>query len=138
MAYSVSLIPLERCYAEWQNARVFLEPAIERSGGRWRNEYVFAALIMGRHQLWEIHDEEGIVSAFTTEFCHYPEKKTLAIHFLGGKGMEDFYADLSETVTKYAREAGCDAIECNARSGFWTWFKHDGFDKVSVFYEKAL
>jgi hypothetical protein len=38
----------------------------------------------------------------------------------------------------YARAHNCDGIECNARFGFWKWFKQDGFEKASCFYEKML
>jgi len=115
-----------------------LTPAIEESAGRWKPEYVFAAIIGGSQTLWVILDADDIVAAFTTEICNYPERRMICIHYLGGQGFDDWYPDMLREVTEYGRAAGCDGIECNARFGFWKWFKHDGFQKKSCFYEKKI
>jgi hypothetical protein len=115
-----------------------LEPAIAESNGRWKAEYVFAGLVAGQQHLWVILDADDIVAAFVTEFTHYPERKLICIHFLGGQGFDDWYPDMLREVTEFAKTAGCDGIECNARFGFWKWFQHDGFIRKSCFYEKKL
>jgi len=115
-----------------------LEPAIAESNGRWQPEYVFAALIGGAQTLWMVLDADDIVAAFTTEICSYPERKLIAVHYLGGQGFDDWYPDMLKAVTEFGQAAGCDGIECNARFGFWKWFKNDGFIRKSVFYEKKI
>ena len=123
----------------WKAAKAHLEPAIDASNGRWRPEYVLASLVLNEQTLWLILNENNdCVGAATTQCINYPEKRMLAIHYLGGDGFDDWYISLLDTLTNYGREQACDAIECNARFGFWKWFKNDGFKKASVFYEKEL
>ena len=139
MTHTVFFVPQDHCRAVWPRVRELLEPAIAASNGRWRSEYVLSALVLGEQNLWTVVDEEGEAEgAATTQIVQYPERRMLAIHFLGGEGFDDWYPQLLETLTDYATKAGCDAIECNARFGFWKWFKDDGFEKTSCFYEKEL
>ena len=74
----------------------------------------------------------------TTEVTHYPARTMLSMHFLGGEGFDDWYGDMLDSLTRYAKDAGCDGIEGIARFGFWKWLKDDGFNKTSAFYEKDL
>ena len=100
---------------------------------------MLAALVTGRQTLWVISlEDEEIVGALTTEIIRYPEKNMVMIHFLGGHGMDEWYQDMSDAISDYAAHTGCEGIECIARSGFWKWFKPDGFERTAVFYEKVV
>ncbi len=132
---TVTPVHIEDCYALWKDVRSLLEPAIKGSGGRWQNEYVFAALITGQHKLWTVLDDDDLIAAFTTEILDYPEKRMLAIHFLGGDSFDKWYPTWFKAVTTHGKQHGCEGIESNARAGFWRWLKLDGWKRTSVFYE---
>lgn len=136
--YRVQHVRQEDCYWLWQQVRDLLAPAIEESNGRWKPEYVFAALVAGRQTLWVVLQDEKIVAAYTTEISNYPERRLINVHYLGGHGFDDWYRLMLEAVTEAGRALGCDGIEMNARFGFWKWLKNDGFDKKSCFYEKKI
>ncbi len=137
--YEVIRVHPDKYYSAWKTVRKLLEPAIKESGGRWQNEYVFAALVTRRQDLWVIVENNAeTVAAFTTEIAAYPEKKMVAIHFLGGQGFNEWYPNMLKAVSEFGKQAGCDGIECLARSGFWKWFKQDGWERRSVFYEIAI
>jgi hypothetical protein len=139
MSFLVTRIEKEYTTAAWHRVKEHLKPAIERSKGRWEPEYVLAALVTGRHNLWIVTNEYRlVVGAITTEVIYYPEKRMLMIHFLGGKGMDEWYVDMSDAMTRHAIKSGCTGIECIARSGFWKWFQTDGFKRTAVFYEKTV
>jgi hypothetical protein len=140
MSHYVTRIEKEYVIPAWHRVKEHLKPAIKRSKGRWEPEYVLAALVTGRHNLWVVTEGTGneVVGAITTEVIYYPEKRMLMIHFLGGKGMDKWYVDMSDAMSEHARESGCTGIECIARSGFWKWFQNDGFEKTAVFYEKSI
>lgn len=135
---NIVCIPTQEVRNVWGGVKGLLAPAIERSHGRWTSEYVLAALVLGEQTLWVAIDENEVVGACTVQIATYPERKMLAIHFLGGKDFYFWYEDMLEALTKYGRNAGCAAIECNARHGFWKYFKRDGFERASTFYEKDL
>lgn len=137
--YSYRIIQPGECRAVWPKVKELLLPAILATGGRWEPEYVLAGLVLGEQTLWAYLDEKGVpVGAATTEIVNYPAKRMLAIHFLGGHDMNEWYRVMSDAFTDFARLSGCAGIECNARFGFWKWFKDDGFIKSSMFYEKVI
>jgi hypothetical protein len=135
----IYFIPHDHARAVWPRVKEHLLPAIKQSNGRWTPEYVLAGLVTGEQTLWTAVDDDGeCVGATTTEIIQYPEKRYVALHFLGGIDFGNWYKELLEVITLYATDSQCDGIECNARFGFWTHFKHDGFKRKSVFYEKEL
>ena len=137
--YTIALVPPERVREAWRQARPHLQDAIDLSHGRWTSDYVLAALVLNEQQLWVVLDPKGNVDgAITSQVARYPEKTMLSIHFLGGTNWDDWYQYLLDTMTRYAKDSGCDGIECVARLGFWKWFQRDGFTKNSVFYEKTV
>lgn len=131
-------VPPESAKDYWRHVRHYLTPAIDRSGGRWLPEYVLANLVLGYQTLWVATMDEEIVGALTTEVMRYPERTNLAVHFLGGEQFDAWFPKLTAVVTAYAKSIGCESIECAARSGFWKWFKEDGFEREAVLYEKKL
>jgi hypothetical protein len=134
----ISLVPLEHASTAWNQARHWLEPAIERCNGRWTMEHLCAAVMMGNTQLWVAFDDDKVWGAVTTEVTRYPARTMLSMHFLGGERFDDWYVDMLKNLSRYAKDVGCDGLEGVARFGFWKWLKQDDFVKSSVFYEKDL
>jgi len=136
--YEIFLVPANQCRVVWKDVRDLLKPAVERSCGRWNLEYILAALVLNEQQLWVVALKGVPVGTFTTEINFYPQKKVLAIHFLGGSDFVEWFPPALTKVEKFAQENGCVGIECNARFGFWKWFEPENFRKISTFYEKDI
>jgi len=139
MTHTITIVPPTHVRSVWKKARALLQPAIDLSHGRWTPDYVLVALALGEHNLWVVVDDDGeMIGALTTQVVTYPELTMLAIHFLGGTSFDDWYSDMLATLSRYASDAGCAGLEAMARFGFWKWFKDDGWEKTSAFYEKML
>jgi hypothetical protein len=139
MSYKVTAVSREHVRNIWKHAKPWLQPAVEMSGGRWTIDYILAALVLGEQTLWVVLDDDGkIVGAATTELVSYPEITSIAVHFLGGENFEDFWHDLFIAMRDLGISRGCKMIECNARFGFWKWFKKEGMHKTSAFYELRI
>lgn len=137
--YTVAMIPPDRIREVWGTAKRYLQKAIDCSQGRWTSDYVLASLVLGEQSLWMVTDSNNnFVGAVTSQIAHYPNKKMLAIHFLGGRDFGGWYDYLLDTMTRFAKDMNCDGIEALARQGFWKWFQQDGFVKDSAFYEKSI
>ncbi len=137
-AYRINLIPAQFCVDVWPDIRGYLQPAVERSGGRWTMEHILSGLLLGQQGLWVIKNNNTVAGVLTTEIVNYPAKKMLAIHFLGGEQIDAWYWVMSDALVQHAQRCGCAGIETSARAGFWKWFKQDGFVKSSVFYERSV
>ena len=134
----ITCVPTSEVRSVWSMVRHHLIPAIDLSGGRWTAEYVLAALALGEQTLWVATSDNGVVGAATVQIISYPERKNVAIHFLGGNDFDTWYSKMLSDLEEYGKAFGCNAIECNARHGFWKFFKEDGFMKSSTFYEKVI
>lgn len=138
-SYTVCLVPPKRCRKEWSRVRKLLIPAIERTNGRWNEAFVLASLVLNEQSLWIVlDDDKEVVGAVTTEIIEYPLKRVFALNFTGGTDWEEWNPEAFLIFNKFAVEAGCDLIEFTARAGFWKWFKEDGFERTSSFYEKRI
>lgn len=137
--YRFTLIPVDQCVVVWKDVRDLLEPAVERSHGRWTMEYLLAALCTGQQNLWVAYDEEGYIrGVLTTQIVFYPGSKYLAVQFLGGTDFSEWKDGILSLVERYAGDCGCNGVETVARFGFWPFIKERGYKRSYVTYELDL
>jgi hypothetical protein len=134
--YTFTMVPAHAISFMWKEIFPLLEPAIERSHGRWTLTHVFDALYSGQQQLWIGYVNAGEIKfALTTEVANYPNARKLAIHFLGGDDYDEWGSDMTAMLERFAKDAGCSGVEAVARFGFWPMFKDRGYKRPYVTYE---
>ena len=137
--HTIALVPTTYLAKLWPDVREQLSKAIDRSKGRWSMEMLFASILNGQQHLWVAFDEDKNVNGVgTTELVDYPNKRMLAIQFLGGDHFNDWVWDMLDRFHDWAKDNNCKGIEATARMGFWQWLKQDGFDRSYVVYEKRF
>ena len=134
-SYTISMIQPEYCFRVWKNIRGLLEPAVERSHGRWTMEHLFAALCTGQQTLWVAYIDQVVYGALTTQLVRYPNNSMIACQFLGGSDFDHWGSDMLDMIRRYAKDVGADGIEATARFGFWPFFKSEGFVRSYAVYE---
>ncbi len=137
--HTIALVPTTYLATLWPDVSEQLGKAIARSKGRWSMEMLFASILNGHQHLWVAFDENKEISGVgTTELVDYPNKRMLAIQFLGGDRFNERVWDMLDRFHDWARDNQCAGIEATARMGFWQWLKQDGFDRSYVVYEKRF
>tara|TARA_R110002020_G_scaffold234820_3_gene446916 strand:- start:693 stop:1142 length:450 start_codon:yes stop_codon:yes gene_type:complete len=132
-------IPSDEVFELWKHVKEMLYPAVERSRGRWSMQTLLIALKEGKQQLWVIFEEgKKIKGVATTEILSYPNKKMLAIQYLGGNDLETWGISYLKRVEEFARAAKCEGIEATGRKGLWKWFKEDDYKDTYTVYEKEI
>lgn len=97
----------------WEECKKLLKPAF-----RWRvqlhnvDDY-YEPLKNGQLQLWRLPG-----AAMVTSIDKGSNAKVCTILSLSGKNIKSWIADLNETLTKFAKSEGCNAIEAITRKGF--------------------
>ena len=134
----VFLVPVEFVPREWAAIHDLLEPAVERSAGRWTMKSLLQSLCVGHLHLWIIRDGSEVVAAATTQFVEYPHRKMLSVQFLGGKGIEDWIDELLIMFERFSRDTQCDGVEAVARFGFWPTMKRNGYSRKYCVYDLIL
>jgi hypothetical protein len=139
ITHTITIAPTNYLHALWPDVEAQLERAVIRSNGRWTMEVLFNVIATGQQQLWLAFDEDkNIDGVGTTEIVNYPNKKMLAIQFLGGDRFNDWVWEMLERFNKFAKETDCHGIEATARQGFWKWLSQDDFKQSYVVYEKRI
>ena len=135
----ITAIPSDKILMLWEEVSPMLAPAVERSHGRWTMEFLLDALRSGQQQLWIVFEgEQPIKGVATTEILDYPNRKMLAIQYLGGKDLDTWGFSFLEIIEDFAKAAGCSGIEGTARKGFWKWMKEYDYKDAYTVYEKEI
>lgn len=133
------MVPPNYLNSLWPDVREQLAKAIKRSHGRWNMEFLYASILNGNQQLWLSFDAENNIDGVgTTEILQYPEKRMIAVQFLGGDRFNDWVWDMLEKFKDFGRDNDCTGIEATARMGFWKWLEQDDFSRSYVVYERSL
>ncbi len=89
--------------------------------------------------LWVVMDEEdNIIAAFTTRLLVYPQRKGLALDWVGGTRMKEWEDQLINTMRRYANELGCSHLEGYGRKGWGRALKKYGFYPEYIAYRMEL
>lgn len=138
--HEVTLVPPGSIEMIWGNVWPLLEPAMQRSHGRWNEQSLFESLAVGRMQLWLAFDAstKQIDAAAVTQVMSYPSRRMLAVHWLGGDRFNEWVWEMLDLFERFGSDAGCTGIEATARQGFWKWLSQTDYEKAYVVYEKTI
>jgi hypothetical protein len=139
VTHTITMVPANYLNNLWPDVRTQLAKATKRSIGRWSLEFLYAAILNGSQQLWVAFDSENNIDGVgTTEILQYPEKKMLAVQFLGGDNFNSWVWEMLDRFKDFGRDNSCQGIEATARMGFWKWLEQDEFSRSFVVYERSL
>tara|TARA_R110000824_G_scaffold134499_1_gene297492 strand:+ start:908 stop:1417 length:510 start_codon:yes stop_codon:yes gene_type:complete len=139
VTHTIALIPPTYVQTLWSDVEELLVPAIARSNGRWDMQSLYKSVRMTEQDLWAAFNKEGLIEGVaTTEFVFYPQKKMLAMQYLGGSNFNSWVWDMLERFNSWAKDNKCNGIEGTARHGFWKWLEQDGFSRSYTVYEKEV
>lgn len=111
-------IPAPLVGTMWHYAEPYVKRALDHTSGEL-SAADFRRLAEQRDvQLWLISCGERVVGAVTTEIISYPHRKHCRVITLAGSRFSDWINICDNTLSGWAREQGCDALEAYVRKGF--------------------
>ena len=135
----ITAVPSDLIAGVWKEVAHLLQPAVERSHGRWTMQTLLIALKEGKQQLWVVYEkDQPVKGVVTTEILSYPNRKMLAIQYLGGKDLETWGFSFLDIAEDFAKAAKCSGIEATARKGFWKWFREYDYQDAYTVFEKEI
>ena len=124
----------------WHQVRDYLAKAIETSPKKYHVDDIYHGTQSGLYGLWVIIDEDTdeIVAAYTTRIIEYPNRRALALDWLGGKRMSEWLELMHDTAKIYGRNKGCRHIEGYGRIAWKKVLKKVGWDPAYICYEVEI
>ncbi len=136
---TISAVPVEMLDQIWGAVSGFLRPAVDRSHGRWSMPSLKEAIREGKQQLWIVYEGDNpITGVATTEIQDYPNRRMLAIQYLGGEDLDGWAFSMLEILEGFAVATKCEGIEATARKGFWKWMKDFDYQEAYTVFEKEI
>jgi len=104
-----------------ERVRPMIEKSIKRSGlsHKWTADALLAACMIKEKQCWVAMIDGWIVAAMVSSIKIFPTGfKVFFIEHLGGASFAKWSGEAIKIVTEFAKELGCDSIECEGRKGW--------------------
>jgi hypothetical protein len=74
----------------------------------------------------------------TTRVIEYPERKALAMDFIGGSRMKEWLPEAQRTLEKFAKDNNCLHLEGYGRKAWKRWLDKYGWKPDYVAYRMEL
>ena len=96
----------------WKDVEGILKRAVDTVKDKTSVIDILNGVFDGTYVLWVVlNDDDKIVAAFTTRLIIYPQRKALALDWVGGTQMKEWEDQLIETMKRYANELDCSHLE---------------------------
>jgi len=135
----VSLVPSEAVRQVWKDVESILKKSVATVKDKAEMIDVLSGVLNGTYVLWVVMDEDdSLIAAFTTRLIVYPQRKALALDWVGGTRMKEWEDQLIDTMRKYGNELECSHLEGYGRKGWGRSLKKYGFYPEYIAYRMEL
>jgi len=135
----ISLVPSEAVKHVWKDVEEVLKKSVNTVKNKAEMIDVLKGVFDDTYVLWVVMDEgDSIIAAFTTRLLVYPQRKALALDWVGGTRMKEWEDQLISTMRKYANDLGCSHLEGYGRKAWGRALKKYGFYPEYIAYRMEL
>ena len=86
-------VPREAIDIVWKDVEKMLAKSVDTSKGKYYIQDIYNDLTKGFYNLWLVIDNNGkekVIAAITTRLIEYPNRKAMALDWVGGKRMNEW------------------------------------------------
>ena len=134
-------VPREAVDIVWGDVSGLLYKAIETSGGKYHIDDIYRNITEGYYNLWLIVDNkdgEKVIAALTTRIIWYPNRKAMAMDWIGGKRMMEWLPKAMEILKDYAKDCGCSHLEGYGRKAWSKVLKKYNWEPEYIAYRMEM
>ena len=134
-------VPREAVDIVWGDVSGLLYKAIETSGGKYHIDDIYRNITEGYYNLWLIVDNkdgEKVIAALTTRIIRYPNRKAMAMDWIGGKRMMEWLPKAMEILKDYAKDCGCSHLEGYGRKAWAKVLKKYNWEPEYIAYRMEM
>ena len=134
----ITSVPREGLDIVWEDVIRVLTKSIETSKGKFRIEDIYRDVESGYLGLWLIMDGRKTIAAITTRIIEYPNRKAMAMDWIGGSRMREWLPIAMKTLSKFSKENGCSHLEGYGRKAWSRWLQPYGWEPEYIAYRMEL
>ena len=134
----ITSVPKEGLDIVWEDVIRVLTKSIETSKGKFRIEDIYRDVESGYLGLWLIMDGRKTIAAITTRIIEYPNRKAMAMDWIGGSRMREWLPIAMKTLSKFSKENGFSHLEGYGRKAWSRWLQPYGWEPEYIAYRMEL
>ena len=134
----ITPVPVEYLDTVWPQVEEFMARAVRTTNDKFTTQSIYDDVKRGFYTLWIIVKDDVIVTALTTRILEYPNKRGLAVDWVGGGNMVEVLALSQSTLRKCAEDNNCDHIEGYGRKAWGRCLKKYGWKPEYIAYKMEL
>ena len=133
-----SAVPKQVVDVVWDDVVKVLKPAVDTAKGKLGIKDIKSYLSDGLYELWVVMDGTKIVAAITTRIIEYPERRALAMDFIGGTRMKEWLPQAQKTIEQFAVDNNCSHLEGYGRKAWGRWLGKYGWEPDYIAYRMEI
>ncbi len=132
-------MPQDAVRMVWRDVDRVLKKSVETVKNKSDVIDILDGVFDGTYALWVVLDDDNnIVAAFTTRLIVYPQRRALALDWVGGTRMKEWADQMIDTMKRYADELGCEHLEGYGRKGWGRFLEKYNFYPEYTAYRMEL
>lgn len=122
----------------WDDVSGLLQLAVDVAGDKFDIKTVREMLDRQELVLWVVADGTKPIAALTTRVIAYPKCYGLALDWIGGSRMKEWFSIAMPVLKDYARFQKCAHIEGYGRRAWLRWIEPEGFKQDYIAFKAEL
>jgi hypothetical protein len=136
----VRTVPVHPSFLDdvWDDVVRFLGPSVAVTNGKFSMDSVRAGVLSGDLVLWAVFESGNPVAFYTTRLIVYPNRKAMAVDWVGGTGVHSWMNPVLDAIEGQARRNGCAHLEGYGRKAWGRLLQRRGWKPEYVAYRMEL
>lgn len=122
----------------WPDVERLLGKSLTTARGKFSMADVRKEIEAGHLVLWFVMDGAHPVAAVTTRIIAYPQRRAMALDWVGGTKMTEWLPLVLDTIKRYAVDNGCRHLEGYGRKAWGRVLQRYGWEPEYIAYRMEL
>jgi len=131
-------VPREHLAVIWPVVEPMLAGAVDTAAGKMSTNDVISAAYQGTYLIWVILLDQDIVASVTTRIIDYPQRRAMALDWVGGTKMRQWFSPAMRVIKEHAIRNGCSHMEGYGREAWMRWIGKEGWRPEYVAFRMEL
>ena len=134
----ISAVPKETVKYVWKDVERVLEKSVDTAEGKVGLIDVLKGVLDDTYVLWVVFEGEKIIAAITTRIIEYPQRRSMALDWVGGSRMKEWQDMAINTILEFATLNNCQHLEGYGRKAWGRALKKYRFYPEYIAYRMEI